>query len=67
MRFYQHKALTGCFTALLLFYARLDGYSLLDNAGIYCPEQLHGKGSTQQWACKCATHLCLQLFTGYLS
>jgi hypothetical protein len=33
------------FTALSPFYVTLHGCSLLDNAGAYCPEQPHDKGS----------------------
>ena len=33
------------FTALSPFYVTLHGRSLLDNAGAYCPEQPHDKGS----------------------
>jgi len=32
-------------TALSPFYVTLHGRSLLDNAGAYCPEQPHDKGS----------------------
>ena len=33
------------FTALSPFYVTLHGGSLLDNAGTYCPEKAHDKGS----------------------
>ena len=33
------------FTALSPFYVTRYGYRLLDNAGAYCPEQPHDKGS----------------------
>ena len=34
------------FTALSPFYVTRHGCRLLDNAGAYCPEQPHDKGST---------------------